>query len=207
MLFSFFNVEVKAMERKAESYIHGSFRNRLREGGWWEADNELLNMLDINERPSYYKGSYKEWIEELTIHIFLNPHEWDTIYNEYLQIVSGNSNTDLRFYRNEEGYLRLTETREIYLKIAGETEPISHTALISIGHALSEQGEELFYSYLEYIGMGSRDKRLWIERMKEDIEKNTAEQITVTFTDSLDESNFKGDELYFDPLNDLYIIL
>lgn len=195
------------MRGKTEGNTNGIFSNRFHEGEWWQKNNELLNLHDINQCPLYYNGTDKDWLEEITSFIFLNPHDWDAIYKEYLQMASGNGNSDLRFYRNEEGYLRLTETREIYLKIAGETEPLSHTALTSIGHILSEQGEELFYSYLEYIGMGDRDKRLWIERMKDDIERYIAKQITVTFTDSLDKSNFKGDELYFDSLNDLYIIL
>ncbi|KAI4442327.1 hypothetical protein FMM80_22980 [Schaedlerella arabinosiphila] len=195
------------MNSKTEPIIHVSFMDRLVKGRLWEKGNELLNLQNINQRPIYYLGTDKEWIEDITTFIFLNPLAWNEIYMEYLQIASGNGDSELKFYRNEEGYLRLTKTSQIYLKIAGQSEPLSYTILNSIGQTLSEQGEELFYSYLKYIGMKARDKRLWIAHMTTRIETLIAKHVTITFTASLDESDFTRDELYFDLLNVSYIIL
>lgn len=165
-------------------------------------------MHDINKPPRYYSGTVKEWIEELTTYIYLFPTVWDTIYKEYLHGVSDSGNSDLRFYRNEEGYLRMAGIDAVYLKVTGGSEPLGHEVLDRIGRILSERAEELFYSFLEYTGMDGRDKKFWIEGMKKDIQKSMARRdLSVKLVETLDESAFAGEELYFDLLNDLYIIL
>lgn len=205
MLFSF-NVEVKEMERKTESYIYGSFRNRLREGGWWKSNNELLNMLDINERPSYYKGTVKEWIEEVTTFSYLYPKEWDEIFKQYQSITKRES--PLQFFRNEEGYLRMTGVDVVYLKITGEDEALSRIVLNYIGERLSEHAEELFYDYLRCAGMDGGARKCWIESIEKTIrERMEGADLSITLSETLDESKFEGNELYFDLLNDLYMIL
>ena len=96
----------------------------------------------------------------------------------------------------------------MYLKIAGEDEPLSHEVLNRIGQRLSERAEELFYTFLEYAGMDGQGKKCWMERIEKNIQENlTGQGLAVTMAETLDESAFAGDELYFDLLNDLYIIL
>lgn len=183
-----------------------SFAGRLRKDGWWEEGNECLNMYDINRPPKYYPGTMKEWIEELTTYIDLYPAVWQSVYEQYKAL--NKTKSVLQFYRNDEGYLRIVGVDAVYLKIAGEDEPLSHEVLNRIGQRLSGRAEELFYTFLEYAGMDDQGKKCWMERIEKNIQENlTRQDLTVTMTETLDESAFAGDELYFDLLNDLYIIL
>lgn len=196
------------MVGKREPGMPVSFLDRFKEGEWWQKDNELLNLQNINACPPYYKGSVKAWIEELTTFIYLQPKDWERIYEEYFHVATGNGNRELRFYRNEEGYLRLNRTGEIYLKIAGAGEPLDYKILNHIGQGLSEHAEELFYSYLEYAGMDAGGKKRWIESIEKNIREDMADKdLSITLVETLDESAFAGNELYFDLLNDLYTIL
>lgn len=194
------------MGSKKEADIHSRFIDRLKDGGWWRADNELLNMFDINERPSYYKGTAKEWIEEISTFVYLYPEEWNEIYRQYRSMSKRESS--LHFYRNEEGYLRMIGADAVYLKITGEGEPLSYERLDRIGRMLSEHAEKLFYTFLEYARKDDQEQKCWMERIEKNIQENlTRQDLTVTMAENLDESAFAGDELYFDLLNDLYIIL
>lgn len=196
------------MGGKREPGMPVSFMDRFKEGEWWQKGNELLNLQNINACPSYYKGTVKAWVEELTTFIYLQPKDWGRIYEEYFHVATGNGNRELRFYRNEEGYLRLNRTGEIYLKIAGAGEPLDYKILSHIGQGLSEHAEELFYSYLEYAGMGAEEKKCWIESIEKNIREDMADKdLSITLVETLDESAFAGNELYFDLLNDLYMIL
>jgi hypothetical protein len=199
-------MEVDAMGSKKEADIHSSFIDRLKDGGWWRANNELLNMFDIHKRPSYYKGTAKEWIEEIATFAYLYPGEWDEIYKQYRSM--SKHEFSFHFYRNEEGYLRMTGADEVYLKVAGEGEPLSHEVLDRIGRMLSEHAEKLFYTFLEYVGMDDPEQKCWMERIEKNIQENlTGQGLAVTMAETLDESAFEGNELYFDLLNNLYIIL
>lgn len=194
------------MGSKKEADIHSRFIDRLKDGVWWRADNELLNMFDINERPSYYKGTAKEWIEEISTFAYLYPGEWDEIYRQYQSMSKRESS--LHFYRNEEGYLRMIGAGAVYLKITGEGEPLSYEILDRIGRMLSEHAEKLFYTFLEYARKDDQEQKCWMERIEKNIQENlTRQDLTFTMAENLDESAFAGDELYFDLLNDLYIIL
>lgn len=182
------------------------FAVRLREGNWWEEGNECLNMNDVNKPPKYYRGTGKEWVEELTTYIDLYPAEWKLIYEQYQAF--SNQESILQFYRDDEGYLRIVGLDEVYLKIAGGGEPLSHEALHRTGRMLSERAEELFYSYLDYIERDEEGKRCWIESMEKIIQDGMeGEKFSIALTGTLDQSAFAGDELYFDLLNDLYMIL
>lgn len=47
-----------------------------------------------------------------------------------------------------------------------------------------------------------------MERIEKNIQENlTGQGLAVTMAETLDESAFEGNELYFDLLNNLYIIL
>ena len=133
-----------------------------------------------------YKGTVKAWVEELTTFIYLLPKDWEGIYEEYFHVATGgNGNRELKFYRNEEGYLRLKGIGEIYLKIAGTGEPLDYKILNHIGQGLSEQAEELFYSYVEYAGMDAEGKKRWIESIEKNIRKDMADK------DLSDEGNME----------------
>lgn len=181
------------------------FASRLKKGNWWERGNECLNMHDINKPPKYYTGTWKMWIEELTTYIYLYPAEWESIYEQYQEMSKNGS--DLEFYRNEEGYLRKVGLDEVYLKVTGLYEPLSHEVLKQVGWMLLEQPEKLFCSYLEYSRKDEEDKAHWVEYREEEIKKRLKRPVFVKLAETLDESDFAGDELYFDILNDLYIIL
>ncbi len=193
------------MNNRKELKHSGCFANRLQEGNWWQKGNECLNMHDINKPPKYYTGTEKQWIEELTTYIYLYPVEWQSIYEQYQAL--NKKSSELQFYRNEEGYLRRAGLNEVYLKVTGAHEPLSREALHCIGEILEERAEELFYSCVEYAGMDEGSKARWIECRKEDFRKRCNKQVAVIPVESLDESDFAGDELYFDWLNNLYIIL
>lgn len=183
-----------------------SFAGRLRKDGWWEEGNECLNLYDINRPPKYYSGTMKEWIEELTTYIDLYPAVWQSVYEQYKAL--SKTKSVLQFYRNDEGYLRIVGVDAVYLKVAGEDEPLSHEVLNHIGQGLSEHAEKLFYTFLEYARKDDQEQKCWMERIEKNIQENLIRQdLTVTMAENLDESAFAGDELYFDLLNDLYIIL
>lgn len=186
--------------------IGNSLEYRLQEGNWWKNGAECLNMNDIHKPPQYYAGTVKEWIEELTTYIYLYPAEWQSIYEQYKGLSKNES--VLKFYRNDEGYLRSTELDVVYLKITGEDEPMGYEVLDCVGQMLSESAEELFNSFLEYAGMEEEGKKCWMERIEKTIQESMAGRVlSVTLAETLDESAFEGNELYFDLLNDLYMIL
>jgi len=186
--------------------MNKNFEQRLYEGNYWEKGNECLNLHDINKPPKFYEGTEKEWINELTTYVFLYPKEWETIYQQYLSLCKQEST--LQFYRNEEGYLRKFGVNESYLKIFGRIMPIPYDELSHIGWLLSERGEELYWSFLEYCSMSESGKDLWREQIETDIKELADEmELSVLVTDTLDDSDFLGNELYFDLLNNYFVIL
>lgn len=96
----------------------------------------------------------------------------------------------------------------MYLKIAGRDEPLSHEMLDRIGRILSEWEDVLWRSVQEYAVMDGDGRTAWKEKMKDEIQSRGKEvKISVSVVDSLDESSFLGNELYFDMLNGMYVIL
>ena len=86
------------MVSKREPGISVSFMDRFKEGEWWQKGNELLNLQNINACPSYYKGTVKAWVEELTTFIYLLPKDWEGIYEEYFHVATGgNGNRELPY--------------------------------------------------------------------------------------------------------------
>lgn len=193
---------LKAMTKKM------SFEERLRQGDWWQEGNERLNVQDINRLPKYYRGTEREWAEELTSYIYSCPVEWSSLYEEYLKRILDTEKAVLQFYCSEDGYLRKEGAEGVYLKVTGRTESLGHTELSRIGRLLSEQEEELFKACLEYRGLDERGRNPRTRQMEERLQCYTGEkELSATVVDTLDESEFMGKELYFDMLNDVYIIL
>ncbi len=165
-------------------------------------------MHDINRPPKYYRGTEREWVEELTSYIYFCPVEWSSLYEEYLKKVLDIEKEVLQFYRSEDGYLRKEGAEGVYLKVTGRTESLSHEELSYIGRLPSEQEEELFKACLEYNGLDEHGRSLWTRQMEEKLQCHTGgKELSVFVVDTLDESEFLGKELYFDMLNDLYMIL
>lgn len=196
------------MENLKEMNEKVNFEERLQQGDWWKKGAECLNVHDIHRPPAYYKGSEREWIEELTAYIYSYPVEWSELYGEYLQKVLDAEKAVLQFYRSEDGYLRKEGVEGMYLKVSGRTESLNHTELNHIGQLLSEQEEELFKACLEYSGLDGHGRSQWTRQLKENLQYYMGrKELSVTVVDTLDESEFMGKELYFDMLNDVYIML
>ena len=86
--------------------------------------------------------------------------------------------------------------------------PLPYDELNHIGQLLSKQGEEVCVSCVEYCRMDESDKDLWRERTETYIKKLVNEtDLSVLVVETLDNSDFLGNELYFDLLNNYYIIL
>ena len=86
-----------------------TFAERLEREEWWDEQESLLNLSDINMPPDYYTGSKWEWITEITAYIFREPETWQDIYRQYLVKAQQQGNTEhtrLNYYRDEEGYIR-----------------------------------------------------------------------------------------------------
>lgn len=193
---------LKEMDKKV------SFEERLRQGDWWKNGNECLNVLDIHRSPVYYKGSEREWIEELTAYIYSYPTEWSSLYGEYLKHVLDTEKAVLQFYRSEDGYLRHKAVKGVFLMVTGRIEALDHEELSYIGQLLSEQEEELFKACLEYNRLDEQEKTGWTRKVKENLQCYVGrKELLVSVMDTLEESEFMGKELYFDMLNDLYIII
>lgn len=187
-----------------------SLENRLREGDCWQKGNECLTLRDITKPPLYFEGDTQQWIEELTAYEYSYPNQWSELYEEYLCKAEKAGNYDktvLGFHRSEDGYLRKDGERDIYLKVEG-VEPLSRDVLEEIESMLSKQVDEMLQSYLEYCAMEEPKRNSWKKQIKEKIRSWVSDkEIIVEFTETLDESDFAGNELYCDMLNRLYIIL
>lgn len=185
-----------------------SFEERLNKGNWWEEGRECLNMTDIHKPPAYYDGTEREWIEELTSYAYSFPKEWEDVYGQYFSEMLDPNRVVLQFYRTDEGYLRKRGVYDVYLKIVGRDHSLSREMLDHIGQILAEREEELFWSVQKYATMDEGGREIWRKRTEDEIQNHGKEvRISVFVVDSLDESAFLGNELYFDMLNGTYVIL
>ena len=197
---------------KKEWCIEENFFRRER----WSMGKECLNLYDVNLPPHNFNGNPKEWIEELTTFIFLNPLEWDKIYLEYQNIRDSKKiyeGKNLEFFRDDEGYLRKEGEKDIYLRIY--LEDIDNDVWKSI-EQLAERKEILtFQEYIFYCGLDTLSRKGYIDGLKkrlcnkiyEVIDRNISLQVQVSFEADCDNSAFVHNDLYVDALNDLYIIL
>ena len=132
-----------------------SLDSRLKQGDWWQENNECLCLLDIHKPPLYFEGSEQQWIEEVTSYQYSYPVQWQELYEEYLDRAgkTGNVNrTVLCFHRSGDGYLRKDGEKDVYLKIKG-IQPIPYDELNQMGTVLLKHADELVSSYLAYCGL------------------------------------------------------
>ena len=193
---------------KKERNIEENFFTTAR----WQKRYECLNLNNINEPPSDYKGTSIEWLQDLTTFIYLFPHEWDRIYEEYRRIIDKQKlegNHNIKYYRDDVGYLRKYGETDIFLKITitGENETVKRFI-----HSIS--WEKLFSAeeYIHYTGLEVSERQKYIDNIKKRLKKLLQENqielsITITFVSNSDASDFLHHDVFVDPLNETYFIL
>lgn len=180
----------------------------------WKPGEECLNMKDINQSPTNFKGSFQEWIQELTTFIFLYPKEWKEIYEEYKLIAKTKKKTELAFFRDEEGYLRKEGESDIFLKVhLGET---NRERINYLKESVNWAKLFSFEDYINYCALDRQKRKDYIYVLKGNIEKKIISsiqgweediQFNLSFESNMDNSDFTGRDIYIDALNDTYIIL
>lgn len=179
----------------------------------WKPGGECLNMKDINQSPTNFKGSFQEWIQELTTFIFLYPEEWREIYEEY-KLIAKTKKKELAFFRDEEGYLRKEGESDTFLKVH-----LGGTNRESINYLKASFNWAKLFSfedYISYCALDCRKRKDYIRVLKGNIEKKIISslqgqgddiQFNLSFESDMDNSDFTGRDIYIDALNDTYIIL
>ncbi|WP_418620942.1 hypothetical protein [Sellimonas intestinalis] len=182
----------------------------------WREGNECLNLKDINQPPCSYKGSCREWIEELTTFIYLYPKEWDKIYTEYIEIVKKQVTkniSELAFFRDEEGYLRKVGEKDIFLCVRLEGNKMEVDFLKT---AIEWTKVFNFNNYMEYCNLDYQKRKGYVNNLKGKIEeeiKNFLQMqinnivIRISFEEDVNGSTFTGNDIYIDALNNSYFIL
>lgn len=179
----------------------------------WSPGKECLNMKNINEFPPGYEDTQKSWIQGLTTFIYLYPQEWNSIYSEYLNIVHTKKIQGihhLRFYPDDEGYIRIHDEQDIFLciNLSGDPETIKHCIL-------TQKWEEFFTfsEYLEYTELKKPERTIYLNKLRDRLQsiinlyKGNIESFTLTFFSSPDGSRFIQQDIFIDPLNETYFIL
>lgn len=180
----------------------------------WKPGKECLNMKDINQSPRNFKGSFREWIQELTTFIFLYPKEWREIREEYKLIVKREDKTEIAFFRDEEGYLRKEGESDVFLKVhLGET---NRERINYLKDSFNWARLFSFEDYISYCELDRQKRKVYLCALKEKIEKKIISsiqgqkediQFNLSFEEDMDNSDFTGRDIYIDALNDTYIIL
>lgn len=183
----------------------------------WKPGDECLNIENINQPPSDYKGSFKDWIQELTTFIFLYPKEWKEIYAEYKEIKkkqASESKCGLAFFRDEEGNLRKEGETDVFLRI--HLEGADREGMRNVGQSLNWTKIFCFEGYIVYCELDCQNRQKYINDLKYHIEIEIAVilqrqehhfHINLSFEEDMDGSGFAGRDIYIDALNDTYIIL
>lgn len=174
----------------------------------WQPGKECLNMQDINMPPSGYSNNKENWLKDLTTYIYLYPKEWKQISEEYIAIQENEASiSQLLYFRDDEGYLRKKDEDDIYLRIriCGDKEAV---VLNAIAECVLDRWK--FKEYEEYCQLGNAERRGYIQQMQKEISKMMGIQenkVMVSYEVDYESSDFNGEDLYIDQLNQLYIIL
>lgn len=201
---------VKDSEKMSNELMEERFFTTKR----WKPGEECLNMKDINQSPLNFKGSFKEWIQELTTFISLYPKEWREIHEEYKLIAKAEEKTKLAFFRDEEGYLRKEGESDVFLKVhLGET---NRERINYLKDSFNWARLFSFEDYISYCELDRQKRKVYLCALKEKIEKKIISsiqgqkediQFNLSFEEDMDNSDFTGRDIYIDALNDTYIIL
>lgn len=181
----------------------------------WVTGRECLNLQNINDLPPEYSGTLKSWLMELTTFIYLYENEWAEIYKEYQDIVHKRSiqgDHILHYFRDDEGYLRKCEERDIFLKITinGNSKEIKKFIM-----EINWEKILTFDEYLDYIELGAEERLKYLYKLKRKVNgaisnfdnKHGTLTAEVSFVSSLNESDFLYHDIFVDPLNETYFIL
>lgn len=185
-----------------------TFAERLEREEWWDEQESLLNLSNINMPPDYYNGSEWDWIGEVTAYIFREPETWQDIYREYLVRAQQQGNTEhtrLNYYRDEEGYIHREGEDETYLQISTTTADIA--VLKKVGDWMCVNSIKFRLEYLVYCEMISDQRIQWLKRMETCIKKEFSEVHRVRMAHGLEEAQFNKTEVFYDFLNTVYIVL
>lgn len=79
--------------------------------------------------------------------------------------------------------------------------------LRSIGEMFLQQSELYAEEYIEYDGWNNEKKEAWERGINNIVQQIAGGRAEVSFTDTVDGSLFERRELYYDILNETYIIL
>lgn len=170
----------------------------------WNKGQECLNVQDINQPPYYFEGTPREWIDELTTYQFLYPYDWNQLYQEYCDYISRQSDeriSVLKYYRDDDGYLRRKDAKIVFLKIK-IAEPTCEIVK-EICEKLLSNTSMIVEKYVSFCDSGFRKEKDFLR----DIQKILGRKAKVTFAKELDEATFQGDEVFFDVLNKMWLIL
>lgn len=182
----------------------------------WEYHRECLNIVNINKPPDWYRGNCKNWIEDITSYISIYPREWQALYKEYCYLVQTkykevNQSNELEFERSEDGYLRKIGEDDIYLVLHLS---IKKKAAVRMAEKICSYPIMGYYSYLQYCSLSNEKKREYLNILSALILDriiyeggDMAMLQGVYFRSSYDDSDFWGDEIYIDVLNDTYCVL
>lgn len=177
----------------------------------WDSGRECLNLKDINEPPAAFLDGKETWIKELTTFITLYPKEWSYILTEYNALLAQRmieGNNKLVYFRDEEGYLRRIEEKDIYLRI--------HFEIAQDIDYLNEIGEQImhrwgFKAYEEYCNHDLPGRDSYIKQLQNNLldmlNFRYAYKISVSYENDFEESNFLKKDLYIDQLNQCFIII
>lgn len=178
----------------------------------WYPGNECLNMDNVNLPPLNYYDDKEKWINELTTFIFLYPKEWEEILKEYTLMHTWRNdrayNTQLEYYRDDEGYLRKEGETDIFLRIY-INEYKGGGVLEEIASYFLSKGLG-FQKYEEYCQCDRADREKHLRQMKRDILQSGVlkhKQIVISYESDYDGSSFQREDLYIDQLNYSYTIL
>lgn len=181
---------------------------RVKAGNWWSQKESLLNLSDINLPPEYYQRDAWEWVQELTMYIYLEPEVWQEIYSEYIVIAKLNGNTEhveLKYYRDDEGYIRMKGEEDTYLQISVNTADI--IVLKKVGDWMCANSMKFRLEYVDYCEMTSDQRIHWLKRTEMCIKEMFSKVHGVRMAHGLEEAQFDNTEVFYDFLNTVYIIL
>lgn len=180
---------------------------RIKEGNWWRQKESLLNLSDINLPPEYYRGNEWGWVQELTTYIFLQPEMWQEIYREYIVMARQIGNTEhveLKYYRDDEGYIRLAGTGEIYIRIIVSEMKTGDVKVI--GDWLCGNEGKIRTEYKEYC-LRRKECIRWVKNLESLLKEVFPDVESVELAYNLDEAYFEAREIFYDILNTTYVVL
>lgn len=192
--------------------MENTFEERFLTDKRWELGRECLNMEDVNRPPGNYGGDIEEWINELTTFISLFPKWWEEIRGEYMERVKRKGkacNTMLAYYRDEEGYLRPRDEKDIYLRI--RIEHIEKIAFLKmIADIILQNWGWGFNEYRTYTLLDRDGRTNYLCSVKAKIARCIGIKRTLVqlcYEVDYEKSSFEAKDLYIDLLNGTYIIL